>query len=407
MRILIADDDAILRRVLEAALVKWGYDVVVTCDGTQAWQALQREDAPQLAILDWMMPGMDGIELCRKIREAPNLKPTYVIILTAKGSREDIVAGLEAGADDYITKSFDHEELRARVSVGARIARYETVLAEKNSALERYASQMEELAEERSKQLLHTERMATVGLLSAGIAHEINNPTASISGNAQIQAEFWEKLDATLLQHVSHGGQDSLQLEFILEEMPKTIQGIQNGVKRISRIVKGLRAFCRQEEGKRTVCNVNGCVEESLVLCHNALKHRVRVVKNLANPLPEIMANVQQIEQVLINLFVNAADAAEEQGQGMRTLIIQTQRLDDDVAVIVEDNGPGIPPDKLDDIWKPFFTTKTGDKGIGLGLSIARGIIESHSGQITAENRPNGGAKFTITLPALLQGDQQ
>src|SRR3989442_1178670 len=118
MRVLIADDEPVSRRHLEAALVSFGYDVVVTKDGQEAWQAL-REEAPPLAVLDWMMPGMDGIEICRRVRETPEITATYIILLTVKGE-EHLVEGLRAGADDYITKPFDPAELEARLQVGAR-----------------------------------------------------------------------------------------------------------------------------------------------------------------------------------------------------------------------------------------------------------------------------------------------
>ena len=114
MRVLIAEDDPVSRRLLQAALVKWGSEVIVTANGKEAWDALQAPDAPSLLVLDWLMPEMDGVEVCREARKTPALKSAYIILLTSRGSKEDIVEGLEAGADDYVTKPFDHGELRAR-----------------------------------------------------------------------------------------------------------------------------------------------------------------------------------------------------------------------------------------------------------------------------------------------------
>ena len=136
MKTLIAEDDSVSRRLLQAALQKWGYDVTVTAHGREAWDALQQPDAPSLLILDWLMPEMDGVEICRRIRASDALKSSYVILLTSRGSKEDIVEGLEAGADDYVTKPFDHGELRARVQVGSRVIGLQHALAERVHQLE-------------------------------------------------------------------------------------------------------------------------------------------------------------------------------------------------------------------------------------------------------------------------------
>ena len=121
MRILIAEDDDTTRRLLEIILSKWGYDVISTCDGNEAWEKLKNADAPRLAVLDWMMPGVDGVDICRMLRQEDTAKPIYIILLTVRGDKDDIVKGLRAGADDYIAKPFDKDELRARVDVGRRV----------------------------------------------------------------------------------------------------------------------------------------------------------------------------------------------------------------------------------------------------------------------------------------------
>jgi len=136
MKILIAEDDPVSRRLLQAALAKWGYEVVVASDGVQAWQALQEDPHPVMLILDWLMPGMDGLEVCRKARTLPSYQSAYIILLTGKTSKEDVINGLDAGADDYITKPFDPGELRARVSVGVRVAQLQLSLAERVRELE-------------------------------------------------------------------------------------------------------------------------------------------------------------------------------------------------------------------------------------------------------------------------------
>src|SRR6185437_15104303 len=136
MDILIAEDDQISRRTLEITLGKWGHRVFVTTDGLMAYEMLSRDDAPRLAILDWMMPHMDGLTICQRLRENPAKRSTYIILLTARGDKRDIVAGLDSGADDYITKPFDRDELQARVNVGLRMVDLQQRLAERVADLE-------------------------------------------------------------------------------------------------------------------------------------------------------------------------------------------------------------------------------------------------------------------------------
>jgi len=146
MQVLIADDDLTYCCMLEALLRKWGYEPVVTCDGEQAWQILRAPEAPSMAILDWMMPGKDGVDICRQVRQSSPSTPTYIILLTSKERKEDIVSGLDAGADDYMTKPFEREELRARIQVGERILKLQTELAGRVKELEeRYAQPLPEL----------------------------------------------------------------------------------------------------------------------------------------------------------------------------------------------------------------------------------------------------------------------
>ncbi len=145
MKILVAEDQAVSRHILVANLRKWGYDVTAVEDGTQAWEALQPEDAPRLAILDWLMPGMDGIEICRHIRQSPQRRPIYLVLLTARRGPEDKVTGLQSGADDYITKPFNREELRARVQVGIRVLELQGALAQRVRELEEALSRVKTL----------------------------------------------------------------------------------------------------------------------------------------------------------------------------------------------------------------------------------------------------------------------
>jgi sigma-B regulation protein RsbU (phosphoserine phosphatase) len=175
MKVLIAEDDPVSRRVLEAMLTKWGYEVVATNDGAEAWQVLQQKEAPRLAILDWMMPGIDGIEVCRQLRMVSKGQPVHIILLTTRVDKQDIIEGFRAGADDYVTKPFEPEELRARVQVGARIMQLQSELTERVKELEEALSQVKRLQ----------------GML----------PICSYCKNIRIDKDYWEQIDIYIAEH--------------------------------------------------------------------------------------------------------------------------------------------------------------------------------------------------------------
>ena len=145
MRVLIAEDDHISCRMLESSLIRWGYDVISCADGIEAWTTLQQEDAPKLVILDWMMPGIDGTDVCRKVRQSEQLQSTYIILLTSRDDKKDIVAGLQSGANDYVTKPVAIEELQARLQIGRRMVELHTELADRVKELEQALSQVKQL----------------------------------------------------------------------------------------------------------------------------------------------------------------------------------------------------------------------------------------------------------------------
>jgi two-component system cell cycle response regulator len=140
MKILIADDDLTSRSIMTAVLTKCGFDPVIAEDGRAAWDLLQRPDAPRLILLDWSMPGMDGVEICRRLRDDGVPDPPYIVLVTARGKKSDIVAGLEAGANDYVAKPYDNEELLARIRVGQRMLEMQSKLMEARDAMEHQAT---------------------------------------------------------------------------------------------------------------------------------------------------------------------------------------------------------------------------------------------------------------------------
>ncbi len=394
MEILIAEDEITSLKTLEAVLSKWGYDVKTVCDGEAAWEVLSQPKGPKLSIIDWLMPKMDGIEVCRKVKA---LNPSaYIILLTSVEDPNAISTALLAGADDFVAKPFNRHELEARLEVGKRMVSLYGELSAANNELRRYANDMEILAQEKAKQLIHAERLSSLGMLTAGIAHEINNPTTFISLNVQALQKFWP-VQEKWIKNCPKDHPDSEKLKSISKKMLEIIEGIRTGTRRIGSIVNGLKSFSRQDAPQQCDYDLHQVIDAALLLCGNALKYNVTVKKLYLKELPYLKGDAQKIEQVFVNLFSNAADAMAAMKEG--SLIIRTNLEQDKVTIEVKDNGPGLSEDALKKIWDPFFTTKPVGKGTGLGMSISHGLIESHGGTITVKNRPESGAEFVVKLP--------
>ncbi len=223
IRILIADDSAISRRLLEAALRKWGYEVVVASDGNEAWEHLQRDDAPRLAILDWMMPGLSGPEVCRRVRARQNEHYTYILLVTSRSQKEDLIQGMEAGADDYLTKPFDQHELNVRLGPGRRILELQEALLEAQAALREQATTdaLTSLWNRRmillilERELARTEREATpLGVLVGDLDHfkQVNDTHGHLAGDAVLR-EAAQRMKASCRNYDSvgrYGGEEFL-----------------------------------------------------------------------------------------------------------------------------------------------------------------------------------------------------
>ncbi|TYT74012.1 sensor histidine kinase [Desulfobotulus mexicanus] len=389
MRVLIAEDDSVSRTVLESILRKNNYEVLVTENGLEAFEAMCQPDAPAIAILDWMMPHMTGIEVVQKIRKECRDCPPYIIMLTSRNDAKSLVQGLESGADDYLAKPYGSEELLARIRVGERMLQMQNTLAT-------HAREMETLAEARAKQLIHADRMSTLGVLSASMAHEINNPVTFISGNTQTIKRVWNILMENL-KNRNALPEDDPQITFILEETPAMLEGILKGVNRITQIVKGLKLYAHRGSGEKTPCLIQDILKNALEFCRNIIQPHMEIHVDIPENLPEIFAHPQQIEQVFINLITNAIHAMGKAPSG--EILIKACEQENSIQVEIKDRGPGIPADVLPKIFQPFFTTKKAGDGTGLGLAIIKDILEEHDGGLHAANAVEGGAVFTFHLP--------
>jgi|Deesub1362A_J573_1020465.scaffolds.fasta_scaffold00570_11 signal transduction histidine kinase/HAMP domain-containing protein len=281
-------------------------------------------------------------------------------------SKNRVVGVIGIGSKTTLTKG-DVERLTSFASQ-AGIAVEKAMLEEK---LLEYSRELERKVEERTRQLLHAERLATIGTLASGVAHEINNPATSILLDAE----------RILEENLSNG------------EVREIAEGIVKQVERIQRITRSLLLFSRQSEFEPREVDLNDIIEESLEVLRPKLK-KVKVEKRLKR-LPLIVGDPAQLQQVFVNLMLNAVQAMPSGG----TLTIETEAREREVIARVNDTGVGIPDEHLDKIFNPFFTTKRPSEGTGLGLSICLGIVERHNGKIEVRSKVGKGTTFTVRLP--------
>ncbi len=263
--------------------------------------------------------------------------------------------------------------------------------------------------EQTQNQLLQSEKMASIGQLAAGVAHEINNPVGFISSNLNSLRGYteglveliraYERADGVLSEHPElaasiNGTRERVDFRFLVEDIDELLQESQDGVERVRTIVRDLRDFSRSGSRELSRCDLYQGIRSTLNVAANELKYKARVETEYAE-LPEVVCCISQINQVLLNLLVNAAQAIEEQG----IIWLRTGYQDERVWIEVEDNGRGIPREYVSRVFDPFFTTKPVGKGTGLGLSLSWGIIRDHGGELEVDSEEGRGTRFRIWLP--------
>ncbi|HEY7428311.1 MAG TPA: response regulator [Gemmataceae bacterium] len=404
MKILIAEDEPVSRHLLQSYLQQWGHQVVAAPDGAAAWRLFQEEEFP-LVLSDWVMPEMDGLELIRQIRGRPSGAYVYIILLTARAQKQDVIEGLEAGANDFVTKPFDRGELRVRLRAGERIIELEQALAAQNRALR-----------EAQAALVQTEKLASLGQLAAGMAHEINNPIAYVSNNLavlrrdvpaalQVLDKYREGLEPLRgvvpdLAAEAERMAEEIDLPYICDSLPRLFERSLDGLKRVRDIIKNLRDFARLDEADFKEADLNAALQSTLEIAGHEIKKSAIQLQTQFAELPPVLCHPGKINQVFLNVLLNAVQATAPGGAvEVRTRADETAATG--VAIEVQDNGCGIKPEHLPHIFDPFFTTKPVGQGTGLGLSVSYGIIRDHGGSIEVESEVGRGTLFRIRLPLL------
>ncbi len=409
-KLLVVDDDPAVLRTLTGLLEKLSYDVQSAGDAEDGLEILKKNSA-DILITDIHMPGMDGIELMKSARSLhPDMQ---IMIITGHGDIKTAIAAVKYGAFNYLPKPFRIEELEVAVSQGMDKVHLIREIRQKQAELERSNEHLRKEMADRIQaekerdmhrlQLIQAEKMASLGILVSGIAHEINNPNNFIMMNTPILMNAWQGIMPVLDRYaVEKGNFDAGGVPWseMRESIPVLFSGISEGSRRIRRIVRDLKEFARVDtENRKEAVNMNSVVGSAVTLVGNQIRKSTdRFSTNLAENLPAVPGNFQKLEQVVINLIQNACQSIQNHQNSIR---VSTSFNEDTqkVEVKVEDEGIGIAEKDIPRIMDPFYTTRRDKGGTGLGLSVSSTIIKDHGGEIRVESRERGGTVFTVSLP--------
>lgn len=424
--ILVVDDTPANLEVVAEVLSDAGYEVAIATDGERAIKQANLSQ-PDLILLDVMMPGIDGFETCRQLKASATTGDIPVIFMTALSDTTDKVRGFTLGAVDYITKPFQTAELLARVTTQLKLRHLSQTLEQQ---VEQRTTELKETLlqlQQSQMQIVQSEKLATLGQLVAGVAHEINNPVNFIHGNlTHVQGyatdllsfvELFQRHRANAAPELQQAAAD-LDLDFIQDDLPKTLASMKVGTQRIYEIVRSLRNFSRSDEAGYSIVDIHEGLDSTLLILQHRLKGKpehpeIQVIRDYGQ-LPLVECHAGSMNQVFMNILANAIDALEElhtrcsapeRQQHLGQITIRTTMIDDEwIQIAIADNGPGIPPDLQSRIFDPFFTTKPMGKGTGIGMSISHQIItEKHRGKLICVSSPNQGAEFMIQIPVRQQ----
>jgi signal transduction histidine kinase len=377
--ILVADDEPDMRRFLKSQLED-DYEIIEAVDGLDATEKTHAV-LPDLILLDLMMPHKDGLQVCRELREFAPTSGIPIILLTARADEEAKFDALQMGANDFLAKPFSSVELQARVKNLIERHRYQRKLSKQNEQLSEAIDQIKET----ELQLVQSEKLSSLGRLSAGIIHEINNPL-----NYSLTGLF-------ALRNKGKNFQPEQRAEFEV-----IINDVEEGLKRVRNIVSDLRTFTHPGGGTGEVVEAADTVRAAMRFLAGEWRDKVTIHQNVP-PDQSLWANRNKLIHVLVNLMQNAIDALEEKkfADGETPQIWIEGRMEGARSVIlVRDNGPGIDQKIVEKVFDPFFTTKEPGKGMGLGLSICYRIVQGYGGRISVRSERGQFCEFALDFPA-------
>lgn len=363
MKVLVADDNKATCLLLKKLLSSWGYQVVTVENGDEAWAELKDSDPPQIAVLDWLMPGKTGVELCALCQKEG--MPVYRILLTAKEEDEDMMYALDHGAHDFQSKPVIPGVLKSRIAVGKRLV-------------------------EATREVMRSERLAAVGALVTGVAHHFNN------------------LNMPILMYAS----SILKNTDLDPAIRKKVEKIEKASEQAGKLTENLMSIASNKHQEKEPADLNTLVADTIAIKSISFdKDEITVQSNL-NKIPKVLIEKNDIGHLVMNLIVNACHALVASSE--KKIFVETGMEENRVFLKVTDTGCGIHANKLQKIFSPFYTEK-GEfaeadsplnkvKGAGIGLFAAKNIAADHGGEITVESQVNKGSTFTLWLPATQQG---
>ena len=406
--ILLVDDESINLSVFGQLLAPY-YQVLVATSGQRALQLAGGAPKPDLILLDVMMPDMDGYQVIGQLKADPNTSDIPVIFVTALTSDLEEEKGLSLGAVDYIYKPCHLSILSARIKTQLELKNARDWLKDQNAYLETEVQRRHLENQAVHMQLLQSEKLAAIGQLAAGIAHEINNPIGFVNSNLNTLNGYlrdvfcvMDACDAALdekllpvktLQNLRELKQ-AKQLDYLRSDIPELIAESRDGLSRVRDIIQDLKDFAHADKNDWELGDLHKGLDSTLNIIANELKYHCTVTKQYGE-IPPIYCLPSQLNQVFMNLLINAAQAIETKGD----IHILTGCAGQDVWVEISDSGKGIALENLPRLFEPFFTTKPVGKGTGLGLSISQNIVRKHGGRIEVVSQLGVGSRFRIWLP--------
>jgi signal transduction histidine kinase len=406
-RILVVDDEIFIRESVADYLEDYDYLIDMACNGSEAFDKIQLQDY-DLIITDLAMPVMGGMELIARTNELYPMIPK--IIVTGTGELKDAIEAIRNGAYDFITKpieDFEHFLITVRRALEKRKLtlnniKYQFDLEKTNKLLQEKLDELEKV----QTQLVQSAKMASLGILAAGIAHEINNPNSFVNANVQVLKNYLNNLAKFITVQEEYiyslpepneelkSLKTRLKIDYILKDVEKLISDSFEGTLRIKSIVSDLKEFSRLDKPLSEEYNINAGLRSTLNILRHELKKGVQVFEDYGK-IPLLRCHPQQINQVFMNILINSVHAIDRKGE----IHIKTFLEENEIIVYIKDSGCGIFPAHLPFIFDPFFTTKETGKGMGLGLSLSYKIIEKHGGKIEVTSEVGKGTKFIVRLP--------